>query len=267
MGFSDLGKKLSKLGQDTKNGVQKVSDSVTISNRISQEKKSLERLFALIGEAVYKENPDLPRAGTEDEWAAAKVAYANIAVYTEQLNHIKGIVYCPTCGRPAASGDKYCAKCGVRLDIRLETTGAKVAKDLKEAGQEVGRIAGSAADRTGEAVGGAAAQTQNAFTWLKGKLVKKKNSEEPVQEKGWNLIPQETDEAKEPQPEVPLREEASLPEVPLPEEPGDGEVKQPKAQEGEGKKQPQSDAEPVLAQAHSRNRRQKSAWKQRQWKS
>ena len=56
MGFSDLGKKLSKLGQDTKNGVQKVSDSVSISNRISQEKKSLERLFALIGEAVYKDD-------------------------------------------------------------------------------------------------------------------------------------------------------------------------------------------------------------------
>ena len=44
MGFSDLGKKLSKIGQDTKNGVQKVSDSVSISNRITAEKKSLERL-------------------------------------------------------------------------------------------------------------------------------------------------------------------------------------------------------------------------------
>ena len=112
MGFSDLGRKLSKLGQDTKNGVQKVSDSVTISNRISQEKKSLERLFALIGEAVYKENPDTPKTGLEDEWAAVKVAYANIASYTEQLNQVKGLIYCPNCGRPAAAGDKFCAKCG-----------------------------------------------------------------------------------------------------------------------------------------------------------
>ena len=48
MGFSDLGKKLSKIGQDTKNGVQKVSDSVSISNRITAEKKSLERLYASI---------------------------------------------------------------------------------------------------------------------------------------------------------------------------------------------------------------------------
>ena len=184
MGFSDLGKKLSKLGQDTKNGVQKVSDSVSISNRISQEKKSLERLFALIGEAVYKENPETPKAGLEDEWAAVKVAYANIASYTDQLNHVKGIIYCPNCGRPAASGDKFCAKCGYKLNIRPETTGAKMAKDLKEAGQEVGKIAGDAVDKTGEAVGGAAAGTKNAFSWLKEKLKKPKKAQEEPEASG-----------------------------------------------------------------------------------
>ena len=154
-----------------------MSDSVSISNKISQEKKSLERLFALIGEAVYKENPDSPMDGLEDEWAAVKVAYSNIAAYTEQLNHIKGIVYCPNCGRPAANGDKFCARCGLRLDNRPETTGTKMVKDLKEAGQEVGRIAGDAADRTGEAGGGAAAGTRNAFSWLKGRFGKPKKED------------------------------------------------------------------------------------------
>ncbi len=178
MGFSDLLKKLSKLGQDTKNGVQKVSDSVTISNRISQEKKSLGRLFATIGETVYKESPDVPKPGMEDEWAAVKVAYANIETYTEQLNNVKGIIYCPNCGRPAANGDKFCAKCGFRIDIYPETTGQKMANDIKEAGQEVGRIAGQAADRTGEMVGGAAAETKNALSWIKEKLKWPKKNED-----------------------------------------------------------------------------------------
>ena len=212
MGFSDLGKKLSKLGQDTKNGVQKVSDSVSISNRISQEKKSLERLFALIGEAVYKENPDAPKAGMEDEWAAVKVAYANIAAYTEQLNNIKGLVYCPNCGRPAAAGDKFCAKCGFKLNIRPESTGEKMAKDLKEAGQEVGKIAGDAAGKTGEAVGGAAAGTKNAFSWLKGKFGKKTPEDETAAEK--------TETPGNPAPETPERElpESEEASAPLPEE-------------------------------------------------
>ena len=167
MGFSDLGKKLSKIGQDTKNGVQKVSDSVSISNRITAEKKSLERLYASIGEAVYKESPDVAKEGLEDEWAAVKVAYANIASLNDQLNHVKGIIYCPNCGRPAAKGDKFCAKCGFRLDNLQETTGSKVAQDIREAGQEVGKLAGNAADKTGELVGGAAADTKNFFSRLK----------------------------------------------------------------------------------------------------
>jgi len=164
MGFSDLGKKLSKLGQDTKNGVQKMSDSVSISNRITAEKKSLERLFASIGETVYKETPDDPKEGLEDEWAAVKVAYANIASLNDQLNHVKGIIYCPNCGKPAAQGDKFCARCGFRLDNLHESTGSRMAEDIKEAGREVGRIATGAADRTGEMVGGAAADTKNFFT-------------------------------------------------------------------------------------------------------
>lgn len=172
MGFSDLGKKLSKIGQDTKNGVQKVSDSVSISNRITAEKKSLERLFASIGEAVYKESPDVAKEGLEDEWAAVKVAYANIASLNDQLNHVKGIIYCPNCGRPAAKGDKFCAKCGFRLDNLQETTGSKVAQDIREAGQEVGKLAGNAADKTGELVGGAAADTKNFFSRLKDSAAK-----------------------------------------------------------------------------------------------
>ena len=167
MGFSDLGKKLSKLGQDTKNGVQKMSDSVSISNRISAEKKSLERLFAAIGEAVYKESPDIPKEGLEDEWAAVKVAYANIASLGEQLDHVKGIIYCPNCGRPADKGDKFCAKCGFRLDNLQESLGGKMAQDIKEAGREVGKLAEGAADKTGEMVGGAAADTRNFFARLK----------------------------------------------------------------------------------------------------
>lgn len=167
MGFSDLGKKLSKLGQDTKNGVQKMSDSVSISNRISAEKKSLERLFAAIGESVYKESPDIPKEGLEDEWAAVKVAYANIASLGEQLDHVKGIIYCPNCGRPADKGDKFCAKCGFRLDNLQESLGGKMAQDIKEAGREVGKLAEGAADKTGEMVGGAAADTRNFFARLK----------------------------------------------------------------------------------------------------
>ena len=43
MSWSNLGQKLARIGRDTKNGVQKMSDSVSIKGRISAEKRSLER--------------------------------------------------------------------------------------------------------------------------------------------------------------------------------------------------------------------------------
>ena len=135
MGWSNLGQKLARIGRDTKNGVQKMSDSVSIKGRISSEKRSLERLFAVIGESVYKENPDSPRKGLEDEYAAVKVAYSNIEKYSKQLDEVNGIVYCPNCGKPADPGDKFCAKCGARLSPE-EGTGAKVAQDFREVGRK-----------------------------------------------------------------------------------------------------------------------------------
>ena len=171
MGWSNLGQKLARIGRDTKNGVQKMSDSVSIKGRISAEKRSLERLFAVIGESVYKENPDSPRNGLEDEYAAVKVAYANIEKYSKQLDEVNGIVYCPNCGKPADPGDKFCAKCGARLSPE-EGAGAKVAQDFREVGQEVGKLAGSAADKTGEFFGSAAAKTKNGFTSLKERSAK-----------------------------------------------------------------------------------------------
>ena len=139
MSWSNLGQKLARIGRDTKNGVQKMSDSVSIKGRISAEKRSLERLFAVM---------DSPRKGLEDEYAAVKVAYANIEKYSKQLDEVNGIVYCPNCGKPADPGDKFCAKCGARLSPE-ERAGAKVAQDFREVGQEVGKLAGSAADKTG----------------------------------------------------------------------------------------------------------------------
>ena len=168
MGLSNLGQKLARIGRDTKNGVQKMSDSVTIKNRISAEKRSLERLFAVIGESVYKEKPDAPKEGLEDEYAAVKVAYANIEKYSRQLDKVNGIVYCPNCGQPADPGDKFCAKCGAKL-TQEETASAKVAEDFREVGQEMGRIAGNAAGKTGEFFGSAAAKTRNGFFSLKDK--------------------------------------------------------------------------------------------------
>ena len=186
MGLRDLRNTLFKLGRDTKNGIQNMSDSVSISNKISAEKKSLKILLATIGEAVYKENPDTPKAGLEAEWAAVTVAYTNLDMYAQQMGQVKNVIFCPNCGKAAAAGDKFCAKCGQQLT--RETTGQRMAQDIKDVGHQVGRIAGTAASSTGEFVGETAAKTaektKGCFARIKDKLTGKsgKVQKEELQE-------------------------------------------------------------------------------------
>ena len=125
MAFEKIRQSLAVIGQGTKSGVQKVSDGVSINNRIQAEKRSLERLLAVIGEQVYKEDPDTPIPGLEDEYEAVKVAYANLKSYEEQLNQAKGIIYRPLCRKAAAKGDKYCEKCGTCLIPGEESKGRR----------------------------------------------------------------------------------------------------------------------------------------------
>ena len=73
MGLSNLGQKLARIGRDTKNGVQKMSDSVTIKNRISAEKRSLERLFAA-GHITFHEYV----SAIDDDSVAPKACLENI---------------------------------------------------------------------------------------------------------------------------------------------------------------------------------------------
>lgn len=183
MGFGDLGRKLAKIGSDTKNGVVKMSDSASINSKINAEKRSLERLFMTIGEAVYKADPDHPAVGLEDEYHAVKVAYANIEDLQTNLNKVKGAVYCPVCGRLAEDGDVFCPKCGTKLPPAEDSTGKKLSQDFKEAGQETAKIAADVAGKTGEFFGSAAAATKNLFSSLTARKPEadEKSAEEPFE--------------------------------------------------------------------------------------
>ena len=154
MGFEDLGKKLAQLGQDTKAGVQKMSSVYQINSKLSDEKKALSRLFAVIGETVYNAAPDQAPEGLEDEYEAVLAAKERIAQLEEEKKAAAGPRVCPNCGREAASGDKFCAACGTRLpEEETEETeeidySEKLTRDAKAAAGEAGDIINSAAEAT-----------------------------------------------------------------------------------------------------------------------
>ena len=149
MAFESLGKKLAQLGQDTKNSVQKMSESYQLNSKISEEKRGLEQLFAQIGEAVADKIGEAPIPGLEDlteKFDAVTKAKEAIKDLEEQALKLKGIPTCPECGKEATKGEKFCSACGAKLP-ETEDFVEKLQQDAKEAGNEAGDLLNDAADK------------------------------------------------------------------------------------------------------------------------
>ena len=140
MGFERLGKKLMNLGQDAKSGVQRVGETYQVNNKLNDEKRALNKLYAAIGKHIYQGDEQNPPQGLEDEFAAIKSTLETISQLTEQLNKLKGIVVCPECGREATRDEKFCAGCGSKLPEAEQKLSEKMKQDMKEAAGEAGDI-------------------------------------------------------------------------------------------------------------------------------
>lgn len=165
MGFEELGKKLMRLGQDTKSGVQKMGESYQINTKLTDEKKKLDQLFRAIGETVYNANKEKPLEGLEEEFEAIEAIQKNIVEYSDQLNKVKGVLYCTECGREAVKGEKFCASCGAKLPEAEDTLSEKMKQDAKEAVGEAGEIMGDVMDKAKVLVGNVA---DKADAFMKG---------------------------------------------------------------------------------------------------
>lgn len=180
MGFEQLGKKLLNLGQDAKSGMQKVSKSYQVSGRLDDEKRSLSKMYAVIGKYIYEKNGGNPPEGLEDEFTAVKVTMENVDRLSRELNSLRGRIYCTECGEEAGAGESFCIKCGTKLPEPEEKTSEKMKRDMKEAAGEMGLIVNDMADKTKELVGDIA---EKADAFLKG-MAARRSAEEKEQSDG-----------------------------------------------------------------------------------
>ena len=188
MGFEQLGKKLMRLGQDTKSGVQKMGESYQIDSKISDAKKALDQYYRAIGEKVYQDNSETPLEGMEEEFAAVKEALDNITEYTEQLNKVKGVTYCPECGKEAARGEKFCSDCGAKLPENQDDIAEKMKQDAKEAASEAGDIVNDVVDKAKGFVGNVAGKADAFVKGVTSKVSSAEDAAEDVVEEAAEVV-------------------------------------------------------------------------------
>ena len=113
--FDDLGAKLSKTGQKTMQKANDLADITKLNLRTSELNKSIQELYAKVGEqyyALHGEQPEEPLSGLCGEISAVK---AEIEAIRGDIQRIKQIRVCPGCGYENPSDASFCNKCGLAL--------------------------------------------------------------------------------------------------------------------------------------------------------
>jgi len=114
--FDDVSKKLSEAGKSVANSTKNMAETAKLNSSISDERKKLTDLYQKLGEAYYvkyQENPDPEFAELVN---GAKEAIDKIVTLREDLQKVKGIRLCPSCGAENPSNNTFCSKCGQKMD-------------------------------------------------------------------------------------------------------------------------------------------------------
>lgn len=113
--FDDLSKKISKVGQGAAAQTKIFAETAKLSAKVSDEEKQINNLYLQIGKSYFEANCENPSATYADLMISIKDAQARIAQYKEQINSIKGVRKCPSCGAEVANGSAFCNACGTKM--------------------------------------------------------------------------------------------------------------------------------------------------------
>lgn len=111
--FDDIGKTFSKAGEKTK----QMTDIARINSLINDEEKKLTNIYTQIGKTYVEKNPSICQDDLTDYVDTAFDISKRIAEYKLQIQAIKGVVTCPSCGMEVSEGTKFCPSCGTPIPV------------------------------------------------------------------------------------------------------------------------------------------------------
>ena len=113
--FDDLGAKLSKTGQKTMQKANELADITKLNLRTSELNRSIQDLYAKLGEQYYALHGSQPEAELAELCAGIDSAKGEIDQIKVEIQRIKQIKVCPSCGYENPSDASFCNKCGIPL--------------------------------------------------------------------------------------------------------------------------------------------------------
>ncbi|MEE1086115.1 MAG: zinc-ribbon domain-containing protein [Schaedlerella sp.] len=113
--FNDMDKKLSQLSQGAVKKTKDVSESMRLSAAIKEEENKQTGLYKQIGEYFYQNYAVQAEGQLKELCDAVTKSQETAAQYKDQINTLKGMIYCTNCNAAIPSNSLFCNNCGTRV--------------------------------------------------------------------------------------------------------------------------------------------------------
>jgi chorismate synthase len=124
--FDKVGETISTKSKDVVKKAKDLAEISGLNGQINTQEEIVNKAFIELGRTYYEEHKDL----TDDVHVAqiniVKAALERIQQLKAEINTIKGVTNCTTCGAEMASGSIFCSSCGTKVSaavvVSVETT-------------------------------------------------------------------------------------------------------------------------------------------------
>lgn len=113
--LDDLGAKLSKTGQKTMQKANELADITKLNMRTGELNKAVQELYAKVGEQYYALHRSRPEEALAPLCGEIDAAMAEMDQIKADIQRIRQIKVCPSCGYENPSDASFCCKCSAAL--------------------------------------------------------------------------------------------------------------------------------------------------------
>ena len=114
--LNEMTEKISKAGQGVAQSTKNLAATAKLNASIAEEEKNIKACYTKIGEAYYLANNENPDEDMQEWVVSITESLEKISAYKEQLQKIKGIGVCPSCGEEVPADSAFCAHCGAKIE-------------------------------------------------------------------------------------------------------------------------------------------------------
>lgn len=110
--FDEIGKKISQTGQMAVQKTKEIADIAKLNSNISDEEKKISNAFYQIGQLYVELHSDDFEPDFEALLVQLRESQNNVETLKRQIQEIKGVKRCATCGAEIPNNATFCSSCG-----------------------------------------------------------------------------------------------------------------------------------------------------------